>query len=65
MTAPVDPDTVYAVVCDCGWFGDRWDCRRGMCPNCHQRVKRERREDEKEADSMGDPVAVVELPGRI
>jgi hypothetical protein len=60
MTAPID-DTVYAVTCDCGYFGMREDCRRGRCPNCQQRVKRERREDENKDDPMGGPVAVVEV----
>ena len=28
--------------CDCGWFGPREDCRRGMCPNCGGRDRREK-----------------------
>ena len=32
----------YAVRCDCGFFGMRRDCRQGECPNCGDRVKRER-----------------------
>lgn len=36
----IPTDCVYPVVCDCGWFGMREDCRRGMCPNCGDRVTR-------------------------
>ncbi len=61
MTAPVDPDTIYAVVCECGWFGMNDDCKYGRCPDCGDRVKRERRVNEKESNSMGDSVAVATL----
>ncbi len=61
MTAPVE-DTVYAVVCpSCGWVGMSDTCKYGRCPWCGDRVKRERRVNEKETDSMGDPVAVATL----
>jgi hypothetical protein len=36
-SSPVD----YPVTCDCGFFGMRFDCRRGECPNCKARVTRE------------------------
>ena len=36
-------DAVYCVYCpSCGWFGMREDCRRGECPNCGLRVKKEK-----------------------
>jgi len=31
----------YPIACSCGFFGMRLDCRRGECPNCGERVKRE------------------------
>jgi hypothetical protein len=37
-----DPSVaVYPVSCDCGWFGMREDCRRGACPSCGDRVRRD------------------------
>jgi len=31
----------YPVKCVCGYFGMRFDCRRGECPNCGLRTTRE------------------------
>jgi hypothetical protein len=38
----IDAPDDYPVVCDCGWFGFRFDCLRGLCPNCGDRVRREK-----------------------
>jgi hypothetical protein len=37
----ITDDLIYSVTCDCGWFGMRDDCRKGRCPNCGDKVKRE------------------------
>lgn len=39
-----DDDLIYPVRCDCGWFGMSDDTRYMRCPNCGERVKREREE---------------------
>ncbi len=31
----------FPVKCVCGFFGMRFDCSRGECPNCGLRVTRE------------------------
>lgn len=31
----------YPVKCDCGFRGWRFDCSRGECPNCGDRVQRD------------------------
>lgn len=33
-----DPWDDYPVTCDCGYRGWRFDCQRGECPNCGDRV---------------------------
>lgn len=37
----------YPVTCDCGYEGFRFDCSRGCCPNCGDKVirKKERGDD--------------------
>jgi len=40
----VGPNLVPLQCSDCGWFGMSDDCRRGECPNCGDRVRKERRE---------------------
>jgi hypothetical protein len=39
--AAEEMEQVYPVKCDCGWFGDRMDCKRGECPNCGDRVTKD------------------------
>ncbi len=43
MTAPIDPDIVFAVTCpSCDWTGMSDDCRYNECPWCGRRVVREK-----------------------
>lgn len=35
-------DYIFPVYCDCGWFGMSDDCKYGRCPNCGDRVRREK-----------------------
>ena len=37
---PIDTE-IYAVFCQCGWFGMSDDCQYGRCPSCGGRVQRE------------------------
>ena len=37
----IPADTIYPVVCECGYNGTSDDCPYGRCPNCGGRVRRD------------------------